>query len=376
MTAIAQSPPLVKGIPSLPDEVLLAKRGLPWAYTVLPSQTPIPLTRRNPSIAERKVIEQARTLLANRQAKAIALIDGPNIVYVDYKPSATEGSLLYGASISKTVTAMAIGRAICADKLKLSDRASDIIPELEKKALGNATVHDLLRMASGAAKPHNEGNPYSGNILTPQNSKDWSTGTLDLVDLIAEDRVARAERGVFSDYRPGEVFAYKNTDPMVLGIMLNRVTGMSFAKWVQQTIFDPMGASGSGWISQNRKQQALADSGVRLLMEDWIRFAWWVKQASQQSDCFGNYVREASRTQISNGHSRTDRTSGSLFAGYGYLTWTDNEIAPKTFWAAGYGGQRIGWSYDSNRMVVAFSNLEDWTAELYGLFRDWKNVGP
>ena len=55
------------------------------------------------------------------------------------------------------------------------------------------------------------------------------------------------------------------------------------------------------------------------------------------ASCFGNYVREVvSRTQIPNGYSRADCTSESLFAGYGYLTWTDNEIAPKTFWASGY----------------------------------------
>jgi hypothetical protein len=116
----------------------------------------------------------------------------------------------------------------------------------------------------------------------------------------------------------------------------------------------------------------MADQAFRMHMEDWIRFAWWVKQGAQRTDCFGEYVREAARTQIPNGHTRADRPSGALFAGYGYLTWTDNEIAKDTFWAAGYGGQRIGWRYDDNHMVVAFSNVEDWMPELYGLLRDWK----
>ena len=31
---------------------------------------------------------------------------------------------------------------------------------------------------------------------------------------------------------------------------------------------------------------------------------------------------------------------GKTVNGYGYYTWTDNRMAPDTFWAVGYGGQR------------------------------------
>jgi len=352
----------------LPDQVLLAPHGLPWAYTVLPSPTPIPLRRREPTRTELEVVERARVLLNTREAKAIALLDGPNIVYLEYKQPASADSLFTSASMAKTVTAMAVGQAICAGKLKMSDRANEIIPELGDSALGKATVNDMLRMASGAADAANAGNSLTGNILTGQNVKDWANGTIDLVQVIADQRVSQAAHGMFSDYKPGEKFAYKNTDPITLGLMLNRVTGMSYASWVQRTLLDPMGAAGSGWISQNKKEQAMAYAGVQLRMEDWIRFAWWIQQASHGTDCFGNFVREASHRQISTGKRH--------LAGYGYLTWTDVTFAPNTFWAAGWGGQRIGWSYEGNRMVVAFSNLEDWWMELNALFRDWRGAAP
>jgi CubicO group peptidase (beta-lactamase class C family) len=352
----------------LPDQALLAPRGAPWAYIVLPSPTPFALSRREPTRAELEVVARARVLLNTREAKAIALLDGPNVVYLEYKQPASEDSLFTSASMAKTVTAMAVGQAICSGKLNMSDRAIDIIPELGKSALGNATVKDLLRMASGAADANNDGNSLTGNILTSQNVKDWANGTIDLIEVISEHRVSQAAHGVFSEYKPGERFAYKNTDPITLGLMLNRVTGMSYAEWVQKTIFNPMGAAGTGWISQNKKMQAAAYAGVQLRMEDWIRFAWWVQQASQRTDCFGNFVREASHKQINTGKKN--------LAGYGYLTWTDVTFAPNTFWAAGWGGQRIGWSYEGNRMVVAFSNVEDWWTELNALFRDWRGAEP
>jgi CubicO group peptidase (beta-lactamase class C family) len=362
----AQAPPIVNGLPYLPDETLMPKQGFPWAYTIQPSPTPTPQARRDPTSAEIKVVERARTLLLGNQAKAIALIDGSNIVFVEYKAPASEESIFISASMAKTMTALAVGQAICAGKLKMTDRAGDIIPELAKTALGNATVRDLLRMASGAAKPNSPGNPFTGNIFSSEEVNGWQNGTLDLVKVLAQDRISRAERGVFADTKPGEKFSYSNTEPMALGIMLSRVTGMSYAKWVQKTIFDPMGTAGSGWVSQNKAEQALAYAGVQLRMQDWIRFAWWVQQVSQRPDCLGDFVREASHTQI--------RTGRKFLPGYGYLIWTDVPFAPNTFWAVGYGGQRIGWGHDGNRMVVAFSNLEDWFTELHGLFNEWRNV--
>lgn len=366
VSVYGQVPPMKNGSTYLPDSILLAPRGLPWAYIVLPSPAPLVLSRREPIGAELDVVERARVLLNTREAKAIALLDGPNVVYLEFKQAASEDSLFASASMAKTVTAMAVGQAICAGKLHMSDRASDIIPELDNTALGSATVKDLLRMASGAADADNAGNSLTGNIFTSQNVKDWANGTIDLAEVILEHRVSQAARGVFPAYKPGEKFAYKNTEPITLGLMLNRVTGMPYASWVRKTIFDPMGAEGTGWISQNKKKQAAAYAGVQLRMADWIRFAWWVQQASHRTDCFGNFVREASHRQI--------RTGKRHYAGYGYLTWTDVTFAPNTFWAAGWGGQRIGWSYEGNRMVVSFSNLEDWWMDLNALFRDWRDA--
>jgi len=204
----------------------------------------------------------------------------------------------------------------------------------------------------------------TGNILTAQQTKDWQSGKLDFIAVIAEDRVSAAERGAFSEFSPGEHFVYKNTDPLVLGLMIGAATGVSYAEWVQRTIFDPAGVQGPGWISQNPRGQAHADGGLRLRMEDWARLAWWVKQSSGQPDCFGGYLRDASRTQIA-------RKPARVFAGYGFLIWTDNTTAPDTYWALGYGGQRIAWSHRNDRMLIAFSNVEDWMADLYALFRDW-----
>jgi CubicO group peptidase (beta-lactamase class C family) len=365
--ALAQSSnPYADGAAAAPDEWLLVKKGNPWWYTTKPSPTPLALRQRTPIAAEQQVIDRARQLVANRPAKAFALMDGDAVVYSETKAPADAESVFFGFSMGKTVTAMAVGQAICANKLKLDTRASDVVPELAGKALGTATVHDLLRMASGAADP----NPDS-SVWTPDQFKEWGRGNLNLVDLVSSDRVAKAQRGVFSDYKPGEYFSYKSTDPHLLGIIVSRATNTVWNQWIQERILNPMGAAHPGLYVQDRQQNGLADSGLRMRLDDWMRFAVWVKRSSQQQDCFGDFVRKATTTQISNAGSPATRKQGRLFGGYGYLTWTENQVVPNTAWASGWGGQRISWHRSSDRMVITFSNVESWMPDVYEVARDW-----
>ncbi len=370
--ALAQSSnPYADGNAAAPDEWLLVKKGNPWWYETKPSPTPVQLQKRTPTAAEQAIIERARALVANRPAKAFVLMDGDTVLYSETKAPADADSVFFGFSMGKTVTAMAVGQAICAGKLKLETKANEVMPELNGKALGNATVRDLLRMASGAADP----NPDS-SVWTPDQFKEWGRGNLNLVNLVTEDRIAKAAKGVFSDFKPGEVSTYKSTDPYVLGIMVSRATGTVWSQWIQEQILNPMGAAKPGLYVQDRQQNGLADSGLRMRLDDWMRFAVWVKRSSKEQGCFGDYVRAATSTQISNGSNPSTRKMGKLFGGYGYFTWTENSIVPNTAWASGWGGQRIGWNTDpnNNRMVITFSNVESWMPDVYELAKDWNRV--
>ena len=97
-------------------------------------------------------MDLARALVGQRPAKVFALMDGSDIVYLAFNAQADSESLFFGMSMGKTVTAMGVGQASCAGKLTL-----------QSKALGNATVHDLLRMASGAEEQNGD-----STIWTPE----------------------------------------------------------------------------------------------------------------------------------------------------------------------------------------------------------------
>jgi CubicO group peptidase (beta-lactamase class C family) len=347
-----------------PDDWLIGK-GRAWFYHGEPAVNPSVIGSRSPTAEEKKVVDKAKELFANRPAKVIALIDGRDVVYKDFKAPANDDSYLFSFSMGKTITSMAVGKAICAGKLQLTTRADEFIPELKGTALGVATVRDLLRMASGTT-----GGDSDATMLTPAQNKLWTEGRLNLLDAIVEDRLSSAKKGVFSAYTPGEQFWYKSTDAAVLGLLVNRATGSTFAKWATEHVFQQAGIARAVIIGEDKFGQAQADGNVRMVMDDWIRFAIWVKESSTEEGCFGDYVREATHTQIKN----VQKNAGKLFEGYGYLTWTDTPYSPKTYWAVGYGGQRIGWSQKNKKVIVIFSNSESFAPQIYQLFDSWVQI--
>jgi CubicO group peptidase (beta-lactamase class C family) len=343
----------------------LIGKGRAWFYHGAPAETPSKINRREPTDAEKSVIYKAKALFASRPAKVMALIDGHDVVYKDAKPPVTDDSYLFSFSMGKTITSMAVGKAICAGKLTLATRADEVIPELKGKDLGAATVSDLLKMASGTT-----GGESDATMLTSTQNKLWGEGRLNLLDAIVEDRLSRAKRGVFSAYKPGELFWYKSTDPVTLGIMVGNATGIPFSKWATENVLQAAGIEKPAIIGEDKFGHAQADGNYRMVMDDWIRFAMWVKDSSQEESCFGDYVRQATSTQIKN----VQKNAGKFFDGYGFLTWTETQYAPDTFWAVGYGGQRIGWSRNNGRLIVLFSNSEEWILESYGLLDTWRKL--
>ena len=363
--------PMQNGAARAPDNWLFEQTGRAYWAKTQPSSNPITLNRRQPSATEQPIVDRVRSLMETRPARVFALLDGDTVVHSQFIAPASEDALTFGFSMGKSVTAMAVGQAICANKLKMDTKASELVPQLTGKALGSTIVRDLLRMASGAA----DGNADS-TVFTPEQDRARVQGNFNFIEAVTDDRLARAQRGVFSDYKPGEIFSYKSTEPILLSIIVAKATGMPWSQWLQESVLNPMGAAKPGLYETDRQQNGAAAAGMYLRIDDWIRFGLWVKRSSKEPGCFGDFVRDAMKTQIKNGNGPADRKFGRLFSGYGYFVWTDNSIAPNTAWASGWGGQRIGWSTEANnqRMVVVFSNVESWMPEVYEVMRDWSKL--
>jgi CubicO group peptidase (beta-lactamase class C family) len=341
--------------------------GQPWSYRRAPQGTGRVLRSRSASNVEQALVRESRTLVAQLKVKAIVLVDDGQVVSVVARPGIRASTLLPSASMSKTVTAVGVGRALCAGALDLNTRAESLLPALQGSTLGQASLRKLLLMSSGTAETetsHTHG-------ITPEESSRYlvGAGTEALPELLASPRISRARTP--QPPLPGWPFDYKSTDPYAAALMVQQATGVPFTQWLDRQVFDAMGAGDLAVLDTDRRGNFLATGGVRLSLSDWIRFAVHVQEERGQPGCFGDFLRAMGSRQIS--IPRIDGVNG-YFDGYGYFTWTHSPSAPNVFWAAGHFGQRIGWSTqpDNRRIFLTFGQGSDADMHrIYPLARRW-----
>lgn len=352
----------------LPEDWLLGS-GQPWHYRTTPRGGAVPVPVRSANPEEFRVIEKARALMQQIESRVVAFIADGEIVEVITTGGIRFDTRLMSASMAKTVTALAAGKAICAGRISMDKRADAMMPGLVGTDLGAATLRDLLLMASGTTKP--SAGDYLG--YTPDEFRHYMEGPGNLEQMLATPSQSTAQRGFFSKVRPGERFSYNARDPFTVAMMLERSVGMPATRWVEQQLLGEFAAEYPAILATDRSGYFHGANGsIRLALIDWIRLAIYVDNQHRTDTCFGRFIRDMGKTQI-----RPDGTV-SNFSGYSYFTWTENFLAPNTFWAVGYGGQRIGWSSDpsNKRIFLMFSNSADrHMDQVYPIARDWFAIG-
>jgi CubicO group peptidase (beta-lactamase class C family) len=357
---------IVNGHAAAPDSWLLSN-GQTWHLTTAIAQNPKKLNSRAPKANESEVVRKAERILHSSSAKAIALIDGNSIVWSGYNLPADDNKRFLSYSIGKTITSIAIGELICRKKLSFDTKLKMIASEFTGTDLGEATVRNLLTMSSGTFSK------IGGDttVFSNDQNRDISAGKISILDALKSQPISSSrENPDGRKIKPGEIFDYHSTDPLALGIIINRVSGTNYANFIEETVLLPAGIARPGVIGQDHFRYGQADGNVRLYFDDWIRLAIWVRDTMTGPSCLSRYIRQASKTQIHN----EQKTIGPAFEGYGYLIWTENHRAPDSFWALGYGGQRIAWNHRNHRILIAFSNVENYMDDLYKLYAEWSDV--
>lgn len=130
------------------------------------------------------------------------------------------------ASVGKLFTATAIGQLIDAGQVDLQEAIGKHLPDLPPH-LEAITVGQLLNHSSGVGEIHGPANHQ--RILAAR------TAT-ELIPLIA---------AVPPLSEPGTVRRYSNTGPILLGAIIEKLSGRPFATYVEERIFRPAGMANS-----------------------------------------------------------------------------------------------------------------------------------
>lgn len=128
-------------------------------------------------------------------------------------------------SMNKMFTAVAIGQLVEAGKLSFADTLAAVLPDYPNLAFARgATIGHLLSHTSG----------IGGTIFPPAlfERRDRYKRPADYVPLFADEP---------PEFPPGARFSYANQGFMVLGLVIERVSGEDYDDYVQAHIFGPAG---------------------------------------------------------------------------------------------------------------------------------------
>ncbi|MBC2669859.1 serine hydrolase domain-containing protein [Novosphingobium piscinae] len=165
---------------------------------------------------------------------------------------------LVSKSLSKPLTALAVGRAIALGKIASLDQPiADVLPELRGTAKAGILVRHLLDMRSGMLD--------QGFSTDPEHP--LNRGYLD------PDHGRRIVESYPMTSAPGTRYAYANAPSDLVALVIERATGRRYGEFVGTEVLRPIGAPG-GEIWVNRPG-GLAHSGCCTMLpaEAFLRMA-------------------------------------------------------------------------------------------------------
>ena len=138
------------------------------------------------------------------------------------------------ASVGKTFTAVAVLRLAERGRIRLDDPVTRYLPPGITDglpAIDRITIGQLLTMTSGLPEYYTD-TYFDAALATP-----------DVIQR-ADAAIAFA-RGAPPVFRPGTGFDYSNTNYLLLGLILEEVTGQSYAEVLAHEVFSPAGMTRS-----------------------------------------------------------------------------------------------------------------------------------
>lgn len=160
---------------------------------------------------------------------------GYGLADVEQRVPAVAGTLFEIGSITKQFTSAAVMRLVEAGTISLGDSIAAYVPSLPDAWRG-VTIRQLLNHTSGIPSYTGLGERWTrrwGEAMPPES----------LVALTAHDSMW---------FPPGSDWRYDNSGYVLLGMLLDRVTGERYPAYVEQRILRPLGLQHTWYCDQRR----------------------------------------------------------------------------------------------------------------------------
>jgi D-alanyl-D-alanine carboxypeptidase len=187
----------------------------------------------------RKVHELAAALAAQEQFSGVVLLaqqgrpvlqEAFGVSDRDARTPMAVGTILNVSSVGKLFTQIAVGQLVAAGKLSLDSTIAVYWPDYpDATAARTVTIRHLLTHRSGI-----DGNIFAAPMMVRTN----------------RDYVPLATKGPLA-FAPGTQQRYSNAGYVVLGEIIQRVSGEVYHEYIQRHVFGPAGMSASGFPARD-----------------------------------------------------------------------------------------------------------------------------
>ena len=245
-------------------------------------------------------------------------------------------------SVSKSLTGALAGVLVGRGQLVPERAVDDYVPELKTTSFAGASVRQVLDMSTGTKFSEDYEDPES-DVCRYESAAGWRpAGLEDDLDLFGYMLTLDNHRG------HGGMFEYRSILTDLLGCIIERAGGASFADLMSEHIWSRLGAEQDARITVDRHGNPMTDGGMCLTLRDLGRFglmylrhgewnarqivpAAWVDDTLHADDaCREAFRRSESARRYPRGHYRNqwwvpDGASGILLAAgiYGQYVYLD-----------------------------------------------------
>ena len=222
-----------------------------------PSEKPFRFKQSGVSLALKNELD---SLLIGSNRYAMLVIQNDSILYEFYNHKIADTTLLPSFSVAKSYVSTMIAIALEEGKIKsLNEPITNYLPELKKRdsRFSNITIQHVLDMRSGIKSSENYFNPMS-----------------DVLRLGFGKNINKKSLRISIEKEPNQFFEYKSINTQLLGMIVERSTGMKLQDYFVEKIQKPLQFEHpSTWIYDDAKHKTLrAFCCMNLTAKDYAKF--------------------------------------------------------------------------------------------------------
>ncbi|MGC1561582.1 MAG: serine hydrolase [Bradyrhizobium sp.] len=250
--------------------------------------------------------------LARNPVTGLLIARDDRILFERYQYGRTDRDRLISQSMVKSITGMLVGIAISEGAIKsVDDAAEKYVPGFKGTEYGRTPIRDLLHMSSGVEFGEEREGERDLNRLWIDMVAGSGKGTIGSITQF-DRRIAAS----------GTKFHYASIEPDVLGLVLRYATNKSLSDYLQEKLWQPIGAEADAKWLLDAEGFEVAHFGFNAVLRDYARLGRLLAQDGAWDGgqiIPAQWMIDATTTRPSDAYLLPGKAMADF--GYGYLLW-------------------------------------------------------